>query len=193
MKLKKLLISSCLALAALSFTPKADAKVATTHYVQKGDTLWKIGLKYGVSVQELKRVNQKTSDLIYIGETLKIPQAVSTYEKDLLARLVEAEAKGEPYAGKVAVATVVLNRVDSHLFPNSIKEVIYQKDQFTPVKNGQINYPASAESKRAVEEALAFRGQGSGSLYFYNPQKTSNTWLRSKQVTVVIGNHVFAK
>lgn len=193
MKFKKLLISSFLALAAFTFTPMADAASAKTHYVQKGDTLWKIGLKYGVSVTELKRVNHKTSDLLYVGETLKIPQAVSSYEKDLLARLVEAEAKGEPYAGKVAVATVVLNRVDSHLFPNSIKEVIYQKDQFTPVKNGEINKPASYASKKAVEEALAFRGHGRGSLYFYNPQKTSNTWLRAKQVTVVIGNHVFAK
>lgn len=174
------------------FAPNGNA-AGPSHVVQRGDTLWKIGIKYGVSVNELKRVNQKTSDIIYVGETLNIPQNVTAYEKDLLARLVEAEAKGEPYAGKVAVAVVVLNRVDSHLFPNSIRDVIYQKNQFTPVKNGAINQPASYESKKAVDEALAFRGQGSGSLYFYNPVKTSNTWLRAKTVTVKIGNHVFAK
>ncbi|MBO8156346.1 MAG: cell wall hydrolase [Bacillaceae bacterium] len=195
MKLTKIILSAMLTLGmfALPYTPHADAAILQSHFVQKGDTLWEIGLKYGVSVAELKRVNQKTSDVIYIGETLKIPQKISAYEKDLLARLVEAEAKGEPYAGKVAVATVVLNRVDSNLFPDTIREVIYQKGQFTPVKNGTINQPASYASRKAVDEALAFRGQGSGSLYFYNPKKTSNTWLRSKTVTVVIGNHVFAK
>ncbi|WP_052659309.1 cell wall hydrolase [Bacillus alveayuensis] len=193
MKLKKFIISSLLAFASLTFTSNADAASVQTHRVQKGDTLWKIGMNYGVSVSQLKRENHRTSDLIYIGEILKIPQTISAYEKDLLARLVEAEAKGEAYAGKVAVATVVLNRVDSDLFPNSISEVIYQKDQFTPVKNGTIYNPASEASKKAVNEALVFRGQGRGSLYFYNPQKTSNSWLRSKQVTVVIGNHVFAK
>ncbi|WP_243292278.1 cell wall hydrolase [Bacillus sp. FJAT-47783] len=191
MKLKTLVITSLLALTTFTGTLKADA--ATAYKVQPGDTFWKIGTKYGVAVNYLKQYNNRTSDLLYIGETIQIPSSVTAAEKDLLARLVEAEAKGEPYAGKVAVATVVLNRVSHDQFPNSINGVIYQKDQFTPVKNGEINKPASAESKRAVNEALAFRGQGKGSIYFYNPQKTSNQWLRTKQVTVVIGNHVFAK
>ncbi|MFH7445052.1 cell wall hydrolase, partial [Pseudomonas syringae pv. tagetis] len=89
---------------------------------------------------------------------------------DLMARLVRAEAEGEPYAGKVAVATVILNRVASPEFPNSIKAVINEVSNghyaFTPVQNGQINQPADAASKQAVNEALAFRGQGSGSVYF---------------------------
>ena len=126
-----------------------------------------------------------------------MPESISNEEIDLLSRLVYAEAKGEPYAGKVAVATVVLNRVDHADFPNSIKEVIYSKDggyyQFTPVANGQINIPADEESKQAVFEALAFRGQGNGSLYFYNPETASSNYVFSKQVTVKIGKHVFAK
>lgn len=136
--------------------------------------------------------------MLYVGERIKIPASVSESEKDLLARLVRAEAQGEPYAGKVAVATVVLNRVDHPGFPNTVHDVIYERTStghyaFTPVANGQINKPADAESIRAVNEALAFRGQGSGSLYFYNPKTATNQWIKSRPITVIIGNHVFAK
>jgi N-acetylmuramoyl-L-alanine amidase len=167
---------------------------AATHTVSKGETYWKVSVNYGVPVKSLMAANNAKSSYLLIGQKLSIPAStVTSSEKDLLARLVEAEAKGEPYAGKVAVATVILNRVDSNLFPNSVNGVIYESGQFTPVSNGQINQAASAASKLAVNEALAFRGQGSGSLYFYNPSKTTNTWLRSKAVTTRIGNHVFAK
>ncbi|MDF1510504.1 cell wall hydrolase [Robertmurraya sp. DFI.2.37] len=170
------------------------SSLAATHTVNKGDTYWKIGIQYGVPVKTLMSVNNAKNSTLSIGQKLAIPaSSVTSSEKDLLARLVEAEAKGEPYAGKVAVATVVLNRVDSSLFPNTVNGVVYQSSQFTPVSNGQINKAASADSMKAVNEALAFRGQGSGSLYFYNPAKTTNTWLRSKATTIKIGNHVFAK
>ncbi|MGX1900123.1 cell wall hydrolase [Thermolongibacillus altinsuensis] len=181
----------------LSFCHEKASAQTTIHTVRKGDTLWKIGKQYGVSLLELKKINKRTNDVLYVGERLTIPPSISAYEKDLLARLVHAEAKGEPFAGKVAVATVVLNRVDHPHFPDSIKEVIYDRSggyyAFTPVQNGTINQPPSAEAYRAVEEALAFRGLGSGSLYFYNPKTAKSNWVRSKQVTVVIGNHVFAK
>lgn len=171
-----------------------SSSLAATHTVTKGETYWKIAVNYGIPVKKLMSANNATNSSLWIGQKLSIPaSSVSSSEKDLLARLVEAEAKGEPYAGKVAVATVILNRVDSHLFPNTVSSVIYQTGQFTPVSNGTINNPASSSSKKAVNEALAFRGQGSGSLYFYNPSKTSNKWLRSKAVTTKIGNHVFAK
>ncbi|WAA11283.1 cell wall hydrolase [Fervidibacillus albus] len=170
---------------------------ATVYTVQSGDSLYKIGKTYGVSVQSIQSTNQLYTTMIYPGQQLTIPSAISEDEKDLLARLVYAEAKGEPYAGKVAVALVVLNRVDHPDFPNTIREVIYSKDggyyAFTPVANGQINIAADSESKMAVEEALAFRGQGSGSLYFYNPALTTSTWILSRPVTITIGNHVFAK
>jgi N-acetylmuramoyl-L-alanine amidase len=191
-----------LALASVCFTgmmftqQKAEAET-TVHKVQRGESFWTISKDYGVSLIELKRINHKQSDLLLAGEFLRIPQTVSSAEKDLLARLVHAEAKGEPFAGKVAVATVVLNRVDHPDFPNTIKEVIYERSggyyAFTPVQNGEINKPADGEAYRAVEEALAFRGLGNGSLFFYNPKTAKSQWLRSKQVTVVIGNHVFAK
>jgi N-acetylmuramoyl-L-alanine amidase len=174
-----------------------DAQAQTVYTVQTGDTLWKISKQHSVSLVQLKNINKKENDWLFPGERLLIPPTISASDKDLLARLVHAEAKGEPFAGKVAVATVVLNRVDHPDFPNTIKDVIYERSggyyAFTPVQNGTIREPADRESYLAVEEALAFRGLGSGSLFFYNPKTAKSSWLRSKQVTVVIGNHVFAK
>lgn len=170
---------------------------ATTYTVQAGDSLYKIGQQFGVAYKDLQSMNQLNSTVIYPGQQLTIPASISQQDKELLARLVSAEAKGEPYAGKVAVATVVLNRLDHPDFPNSVRDVIYQIDgghyAFTPVANGAINTPADAESKKAVIEALSFRGQGNGSLYFYNPKTSSSKWILSRPVTVQIGNHVFAK
>ncbi|WP_439098772.1 cell wall hydrolase [Bacillus weihaiensis] len=194
----KLVAVSTLALSLTAMaTPDTKANAATTHQVQSGDTLWLLGKKYGVSVQTLMSTNKKSSHLLFVGEKLTIPSTLTSYEMDLLARLVHSEAKGEPYAGKVAVASVVLNRVDSSLFPNTVKDVIYQKDQgyfaFSPVQNGTINQAADASAKEAVKEALAFRGMGKGSLYFYNPKTATSTWITSREVTITIGNHRFAK
>ncbi|MBE4909581.1 cell wall hydrolase [Bacillus luteolus] len=201
-KLKKLVIASTLGLSLFAFsadnTPTEAATTTTTHTVKSGDTLWKLGVAYGVSVNQLKAVNKRTSNVIYPGQKLVIPQTITAYEKDLLARLVHAEAKGESYAGKVAVATVVFNRVAHPEFPNTIHGVITERTPsgsfaFTPYATGSIKQPADAEAKRAVEEAIAFRGQGAGSIYFYNPAKITNKWILSRQTTIVIGNHVFAK
>ncbi|QED47302.1 cell wall hydrolase [Cytobacillus dafuensis] len=161
--------------------------------VKKDDSLLKIGMKYGVSELELKKINHKKTDKIYPGEKLILPKSITNEEKDLLARLVHAEAKGEPYEGKVAVALVVLNRVEDDRFPDTIKDVIYEERQFEPVDNGSINEPADQEAQKAVMEALALQGQGNDSVYFYNPDKVSNTWLSTRTATMVIGNHQFAK
>jgi N-acetylmuramoyl-L-alanine amidase len=183
--------------SAFLFGGHADA--ATSHTVKSGETLWKIAKQYGVPLKQLQKQNNKYTDVLFPGEKLIIPNStISASEKNLLARLVHAEAKGEPYAGKVAVATVVLNRVDHPDFPDTIRDVIYERSSgghyaFTPVQNGTINEPADRESYRAVEEALAFRGLGNGSLYFYNPKTAKSKWVSTRQVTVVIGNHVFAK
>lgn len=185
---------SIILLIGLLFTG-VQSSFAATHTVIKGESYWKISVQYGIPVKQLMAANNAFNSYLAVGQKLTIPTAkgLSASEHDLMARLVEAEAKGEPYAGKVAVATVILNRVDSKLFPNTVKEVIYEAGQFTPVSNGSIHNKASADSKKAVKEALAFRGQGHGSLYFYNPSKTTNQWLRSKTTTTKIGNHVFAK
>jgi N-acetylmuramoyl-L-alanine amidase len=170
----------------------------STYEVKEGDSLWAISNNFGISLNALRQVNNKYDHLIFPGQSLKIPSTISKEDKELLAKLIRAEAVGEPFAGKVAVATVVLNRVDSNLFPNTIKEVIYEVSPggyyaFSPVQNGQINKPADEDSYRAVEEAIAFRGQGQGSIYFYNPVTAKSEWILSRQVTIQIGNHVFAK
>jgi len=198
-KLKMAALALVSTVSLFTFQPPAETEAASvTHTVRSGDTLWKISNHYGVGLTTLKTANNQTSNMIYVGQKLVIPQStISEADKDLIARLVSAEAKGEPYAGKVAVATVILNRLDHPEFPNTIKEVIYQIDHgyyaFTPVQNGTINQPADAESKRAVSEALSYRGQGNGSLYFYNPHTASSSWIYSRPVTVTIGNHRFAK
>ncbi|WP_040203769.1 cell wall hydrolase [Neobacillus jeddahensis] len=198
-KLKKLVMATGLLLSISAFALNGTTEAATTtHKVQSGDTYWKVASKFGVPVNSLMQANNVKSSALYVGQSLVIPSAtISEADKDLMARLVRAEAVGEPYAGKVAVATVILNRVASPDFPNSIREVIYQISNgyyaFTPVQNGQINQPADAASKQAVNEALAFRGQGSGSLFFYNPKTAVSQWITSREVTVTIGNHRFAK
>ena len=118
----------------------------------------------------------------------------SDYEKDLLARLVRAEAQTESFAGKVAVACVVLNRLESSHFPNTIKEVIYQRKQFQPVSNGEINKPADLDSIEAVNAALTEQRQTAlDSLFFYNPDIATSRWLDSRTTTLAIGQHVFKK
>ena len=197
-KLKKIMIATGLILSMSAVTLTGTTEAATTHKVQSGETYWKIGAKYGVTVNSLLNANNKTSSLLYAGSYIVIPNStITAAEKDLMARLVRAEAVGEPYAGKVAVATVILNRIASRDFPNTVNGVVYEKSNgyyaFTPVKNGTINQAADATSKRAVNEALAFRGQGNGSLFFYNPKTAVSKWIYSRPVTVTIGNHRFAK
>ncbi len=192
--MNKIILPMILVLSLLVPTfASAQTTLQGTHTVKSGDTLWKVSQQYSVSLSDLRKVNNKYTDMLYVGETLKVPATISSYERNLLAKLVYAEAKGESYAGKVAVATVVLNRVSHSEFPNSIHGVIYEPGAFTPVASGSINNTPDSSTYRAVDEALAFKGQGSGSLFFYNPAKTSNAWIKSRPVTVIIGNHVFAK
>jgi N-acetylmuramoyl-L-alanine amidase len=113
---------------------------------------------------------------------------------DLLARIVRAEAQTEPFEGKVAVADVVINRVESPQFPDTIEDVIYAPGQFQPVSNGEIYKPADEESIEAVKTALTDQDEiAEDSLFFYNPDIATNRWLDSRETTVVIGDHVFKK
>ncbi|WP_079508659.1 cell wall hydrolase [Mesobacillus jeotgali] len=112
-------------------------------------------------------------------------------EVKLLARLVHAEAKGEPYEGKVAVAEVVLNRVENEQFPDTVKEVIYQRNAFQPVQNGAINKPANEEAVKAVEDALE-NDNNMDYLYFYNPETATSQWIFTRDVVKTIGKHAFA-
>ena len=111
----------------------------------------------------------------------------------LLAKLVYAEARGESYKGQVAVAAVVLNRVASASFPNTISGVIYQSGAFSCVGNGSINNTPSSDAIRAALDAMNGWDPTNGCLYYYNPKKTNDAWIRTRTVVTVIGNHYFAK
>ena len=110
----------------------------------------------------------------------------------LLAKLVYAEARGETYKGQVAVAAVVLNRVRSSSFPNTISGVIYQTNAFSCVNNGSINNTPDNSCIRAARDAMNGWDPTGGCLYYYNPKTASDNWIRSRTVKTVIGNHSFA-
>ena len=139
----------------------------------------------------------ETSDIreaVAVDPKQEQPSKYSTEELDLLARLVRAEAQGESLQGKIAVACVVLNRVESSTYPNTITGVIHQSGQFQPVRNGAINKPADQDSIKAVHEAITSSRQLAGaSLFFYNPATAKSRWLDSRATTVVIGHHVFKR
>ena len=111
---------------------------------------------------------------------------------ELLARLVHAEARGEPYEGQVAVAAVLLNRVQSPSFPNSISGVIYQPLAFESVANGQFNLPPTNQNLKAARAAMNGWDPTYGSLFFWNPSKPVNRWIWSRQTVRTIGGHIFA-
>jgi len=120
--------------------------------------------------------------------------AASSYNESeiyLLARLVYGEARGEPYVGKVAVAAVVLNRVRSASFPNTISGVIYQAGAFDCVADGQINLTPDSDSIRAARDAMNGWDPSGGCIYYYNPATATSAWIWSRPLIVTIGKHRF--
>ncbi|MCD3217507.1 LysM peptidoglycan-binding domain-containing protein [Clostridium botulinum C] len=190
---------------------------AKVHSVVYGESLYLISKKYGISLESLRRANNKWDDLIYPNDKLLIAftpssstanntssgqaksnKSVIPYTEsdlELLSRLVHAEAGGEGYRTKVCVASVVINRVKSNQFPNSIKNVIYEVSdghyQFTPVLNGMINKAATDDDKKAALEALNGNDPTKGALYFFDNTIT-NQWLLSKPVALHSDKMTFA-
>lgn len=130
-----------------------------------------------------------------LGITLTGTVAASTYQESevrILARLVSGEARGEPYVGQVAVAAVVLNRVKSPAFPNTISGVIFQTGAFDAVWDGQFDMEPTENSIRAARDALNGWDPTGGCLYYYNPSTATNSWIWTRQVQLTIGKHAFA-
>lgn len=119
--------------------------------------------------------------------------ATSSSDLNLLSRLVYGEARGEPYTGQVAVAAVVLNRVKSSSFPNTIAGVIYQSGAFDVVSDGQINLTPNETAKKAAQDALNGWDPSYGAIYYFNPSTATNKWIWSRPLTVTIGKHRFCK
>lgn len=165
--------------------------------------------KYGEKTRDAVILFQKRNDLTVDGRVGKATAAalgvtltsstssssstIVSADQKLLAKLVYAEARGESYKGQVAVAAVVLNRVSSSSFPNTISGVIYQTGAFSCVSNGSINNTPNDAAVRAALDAMNGWDPTNGCLYYYNPGKTSDSWIRTRTVVTVIGNHYFAR
>lgn len=171
------------------------------YYNYKVDGLWgyrttsavkRFQRDYGLTVDGIVGKNTEKALKITLGGG-SASSSVSSSNLDLLARCVYAEARGEPYAGQVAVAAVVLNRVDSSKFPNTISGVIYQKGAFTCVADGQINYKPNQTAYNAVRDALNGWDPTNGCLYYYNPATATSKWIWSLKVEITIGRHSFAR
>lgn len=169
----------------------------------KGSVDGIFGAQTREAVKYFQRKNGLKVDGIVGNQTLKAlgistsgtNQGSSSYtdaDVMLLARLIYGEARGESYVGQVAVGAVVLNRIKSASFPNTMAGVIYQKYAFTAVDDGQINLTPNATAKKAAQDAMNGWDPSYGALYYYNPATATSQWIFSRKTTVTIGRHVFA-
>ena len=155
------------------------------------------------AVKKFQKKNGLTVDGIAGAQTLKAMGITSSSSSssssnnssnvNLLARVVYGEARGEPYTGQVAVAAVVLNRVKSSKFPNTIAGVVYQSGAFDAVADGQVNMTPDATAKKAAQDALNGWDPSYGAIYYFNPSTATNKWIWSRPMTVTIGKHRFCK
>ncbi len=171
----------------------------------KGSVDGIFGTKTKEAVKYFQRKNGLKVDGIVGNQTLKA-LGMSNYASSestnnsnysdsdlmLLARLIYGEARGESYVGQVAVGAVVMNRIKSASFPNTMSGVIYQSYAFTAVADGQINLTPNATAKKAAQDAMNGWDPSYGALYYYNPATATSSWIFSRKTTVTIGNHVFA-
>lgn len=157
------------------------------------------GWRTAEAVKKFQRKHGLTVDGICGPKTLAkigLPTGQSTTSSNnvnLLARIINGEARGETYTGQVAVGAVVLNRVRSSSFPNTISGVIYQPGAFTAVSDGQINKPVVQSCYNAARDALNGWDPSGGALYYFNPNTATSDWIWSRPVVARIGNHVFCK
>ena len=162
---------------------------------------------YGTATQKAVRQFQKncglTADgiagrktLLYLGLGSGGSSSTGGYSSSdvyLLARIIGAEARGESYVGQVAVGAVVLNRVRHSSFPDTIAGVVYQSGAFSAVRDSNWNVPPDDTAKKAARDAINGWDPTGGAIYYYNPAKTSNQWIRTRPVVTTIGRHVFCK
>lgn len=148
--------------------------------------------KNGLTVDGIVGKNTAAAMGISLSTSGTSTSSQSSSDLNLLAKIVYAEARGEPYTGQVAIAAVVLNRVKSASFPNTIAGVIYQPYAFTAVNDGQINLTPNNTAYKAAQDALNGWDPTYGCLFYYNPRTATSSWIWSRKTVVTIGNHVFA-
>ena len=156
------------------------------------------------AVKYFQRKNGLTVDGIAGPATLKAmgitssssnSSSSSSYNSNLnlLARVIYGEARGEPYTGQVAVGAVVMNRIKSSSFPNTLAGVVYQSGAFDAVKDGQVNLTPNSTAKKAAQDAMNGWDPSYGAIYYFNPSTATNKWIWSRPMTVTIGKHRFCK
>lgn len=200
---------------AMPIEEKKEEKVLpatkTEYIVQAGDTLFLIGQKLKTDVNSIKELNQLANDSLIVGQALIVEGAGkkvvdsqepisrgTNREDDLywLSRIIHAESQGEPYEGKVAVGNVILNRVKSSDFPNTVYGVVFDKQfgytQFSPVIDGSIYNTPNADSINAAKAVLNGERPVGDALYFLNPRKATNFWIvQNRKIFTTIGDHDF--
>lgn len=215
------IIFTIIAVVALSFYYN-NAKAVTYKYGSRGDVVIRIqtnlkkwgyytkkidgiyGYETYTSVKYFQRKNGLVADGIAGDKTLKalgiyLSTAGSTTASSnsndvmLLARLINGEARGEPYQGQVAVGAVVLNRTRDSRFPSTVAGVIYQPGAFTAIVDGQINAKIEQSSINAARDALNGWDPSGGAVFYYNPAKTTNAWIWSRPLIKIIGKHRFCR
>lgn len=149
--------------------------------------------KNGLTVDGIAGTKTLQAMGIYTSSSSSSSSANNSSNLNLLARLVYGEARGEPYTGQVAVAAVVLNRVKSSSFPNTVSGVIYQAGAFSVVNDGQINLTPNQTAYNAARDALNGWDPSYGSIYYFNPNTATSSWIWSRPHVITIGNHRFCK
>ncbi len=155
------------------------------------------GSRTTAAVKKFQQAQGLTADGICGAKTLAaLGLGVQTASADsnsraLLARLISAEARGEPYVGQVAVGAVVLNRVQHPSFPNSISGVIYQSGAFSCLMDGQFYQPVAESAYRAADDALNGWDPTGGAIYYFNPATATSKWIWSRPLILTIGKHRF--
>lgn len=171
--------------------------------VQRGDTLYWIAETYDTTVSKLKELNNLTTTSIRPSEVLTVPLhtqkeypvgiRLTNGEVRWLAQMIHAEARGEPYLGQVGVGAVVINRMKSPQFPNSMRDVLFQPKAFQPIANGSFYRPANDMAYRAALEALNGHDPTQGSLFFFNPRQSDDRFMHARPTVVTIGQHRFMR
>jgi N-acetylmuramoyl-L-alanine amidase len=155
------------------------------------------GSRTTAAVKYFQRKNGLTADGICGNATLKAigisPSGGTPYSNNvnLLARLISAEARGEPYVGQVAVGAVVLNRIEHPSFPDSLSGVIYQPGAFTCVTDGQFYGNVEESAYKAARDALNGWDPSGGAIYYFNPATATSGWIWSRPEIITIGEHIF--
>ena len=208
---------------AFKMIQKNDTVEALSKYGSRGDEVKQIQTKlkrwgyyngsidgiYGTqtvnAVKYFQRKNGLTQDGIAGPKTLQAmgittssgnsgtSSGSNSTNVNMLAKLIYGEARGEPYNGQVAVGAVVMNRVKSSSFPNSISGVIYQSGAFTAVSDGQINLTPNDTARKAAQDAINGWDPSYGAIYYFNPSTATNKWIWSRPMTITIGKHRFCK